>query len=282
MNSRGLAPLSVLVEGLDHPECVATSPEGVLHAGGEGGQIYRVDVESRTVREVANTGGFVLGVSFDGNGRLYACDIIRNELLRIDVERGSTEVYSRGTEERRLVNPNLAAFDKSGNCYLTSSGTWHGNDGCIFRIDPSGTTTLWTDEASEFPNGCCIDGDSLLVAESTAPAVTRFQIEPDGSAGRRQVVADLPGSVPDGVAVDVEGTIYVCCYRPDRVYTVTSSGTVSVLADDPEGTLLAAPANCAWIGAHRELFVCANLGRWHLTAGVVGAPGRPLPLPMLP
>ena len=278
----GLEALSVLAEGLDHPECVATSPEGVLYAGGEAGQIYRVDTTHGSVREVANTGGFVLGISFDGNGRCYACDIRRNELLRVDVERGGVEVYSRGTGERPLVNPNLGAFDAQGNCYLTSSGSWHGDDGCIFRVDPSGRTDLWCTESSQFPNGCCIDGRSLLVAESTANAVTRIPIRPDGSAGPREVVVELPGAIPDGVALDVEGTMYVCCYRPDRVYMVTQDGTARILADDPEGTLLAAPANCAWIGERRERFVCANLGRWHLTAGIVGPPGRALPMPMLP
>ncbi|MFM8485773.1 MAG: hypothetical protein ACKOCH_05525, partial [Bacteroidota bacterium] len=50
--------------GLDHPECVAVHPDGSVWAGGEAGQIYRISPDGRVVEEVANTGGFVLGLAF--------------------------------------------------------------------------------------------------------------------------------------------------------------------------------------------------------------------------
>ena len=33
-------------EGLDHPECVAWGCDGYAYAGGEAGQIYRIDIEN--------------------------------------------------------------------------------------------------------------------------------------------------------------------------------------------------------------------------------------------
>jgi gluconolactonase len=280
----GLDAFTMLVEGLDHPECVAVSPDGVLHAGGEAGQIYRVDLERGTVREVANTGGFVLGISFDGQGRLYACDIARHQLLRIELSDGRVDVYSEGTAEHPLVTPNLGCFAPDGSVYLTDSGTWHGNDGRIFRVDPRGRTETWCESSTEFPNGCCldVDGGSLLVAESTAPALTRIPILADGSAGAREVVTELRGAVPDGVCVDGAGTAVVCCYRPDRIYAVSPNGETSILADDPEGTLLSAPTNAAWYGDGNRLLAVANLGRWHLSTADLGVRGHPPHLPVLP
>jgi len=50
----------------------------------------------------------------------------------------------------------------------------------------------------------------------------------------------------------------------------------TVVADDPQGTLLAAPTNVCFAGAKLDRIVCANLGRWHLTAiddtGLRGVP----------
>src|SRR4030095_11517298 len=64
----------VLVDGLDHPEGVAWDPaSGVLWAGGEAGQLYRVDLEGRTWSEEARMPGFVLGLAVDGRGRLVVC-----------------------------------------------------------------------------------------------------------------------------------------------------------------------------------------------------------------
>src|SRR4051794_8924518 len=69
-----MRPPEVLVEDLDHPEGVAWDPAaGVVWAGGEDGQLYRVDVEARTWKEAARAPGFVLGLAVDGRGRLAIC-----------------------------------------------------------------------------------------------------------------------------------------------------------------------------------------------------------------
>src|SRR4051812_25425880 len=66
--------IEVLVEGLDHPEGVCWEPrDGMVWAGGEAGQLYRVDVDARTVEEVARAPGFVHGLAADGLGRIAFC-----------------------------------------------------------------------------------------------------------------------------------------------------------------------------------------------------------------
>ena len=281
MTAQGLGLFTVLAEGIDHPECVALSPDGVLHTGGEAGQIYAVDASAGTATQVLTTGGFILGISFDARGRVYACDIKHRQLLRIELKSGAIDTYSTGTAEHPLRNPNLGCFAPDGTMYLTDSGTWHGDDGCILRVDPRGRTELWSAESTAFPNGCCLDVDdrSLLVAESTSATLARIPILADGSAGPREVVARFPGSIPDGVCVDSAGTAYVCCYRPDRIYTVSPEGHTRILAEDPEGTLLAAPTNAAWYGPGNRHLAVANLGRWHLSGADLAVTGHSPHLP---
>lgn len=284
--------VSVLIEGLDHPEGVTVDSRGVLYAGGEAGQVYRIDFdgdhghllgESVSVTEVANTGGFVLGLCADGQDRLYCCDIARNEVVRVDGS-GRVSTYSTGAPGRPFVNPNWPVFDASGRLYVTSSGGWQASDGCVMVVEPGGATRVWTEATAGFPNGACLtpDGEALLVLESTTPALVRVPVGADGRAGKRQVVAELPGTVPDGVCLDEHGTAYVLCYRPDQILTVSPSGEVGVLAEDPLGTTLAAPTNAVWVGPDRRTLVTGNLGRWHLSALRPGPAGIPLHHPLVP
>src|SRR5260370_41041685 len=127
----------------------------------------------------------MLGVTVAGAENVYCCDIKRREVVRVDGSSGKLDRYTSGTAERHMVNPNWSAFDDAGVLYVTDSGTWHGDDGCVFRVMPGGTTELWSRASTNFPNGCCLTGDgrALLLLESWAPALVRSPILDDGSAG---------------------------------------------------------------------------------------------------
>ena len=51
----------IFASGLDHPECCAFDRDGNLWAGGEAGQIYRIDANGKP-ETIANVGGFCCGV----------------------------------------------------------------------------------------------------------------------------------------------------------------------------------------------------------------------------
>ena len=269
-----------LAEGLDHPEGLAWDPRaGVIYAGGEAGQVYRVTLDGE-VTEVATTGGSLLGLVIDGSGRIYCCDADRGEVVRVDPVSGAVEVYSR----LPMVCPNAACFDDAGNLYVTQSGDTKADNGSIVRVAPGGETIVWSSDLPRYPNGICLaaDGRSLYVAESYLPGVSRVPIEPDGSAGTPVLVCELPRSVPDGVAFDAEGTMYVSCYRPDRIYRMRAGESPAVMADDWEGVVLNAPTNVAFVGGELDRLAVANVGEVTLVIGDVGARGLPLRYPVVP
>jgi gluconolactonase len=266
---------------LDHPECVAAGLDGRLYAGGEAGQIYRIDADG-SVREIASTGGFIYGVTLDGAGNVYACDYGNASLMRIS-SAGLVTTHSTGTPERPMRVPNFSAFDDSGNLYVTDSGEWGDDDGVIYRVASDGTTVVWTDLAPRFPNGCCLDADgrTLFVVESHGRAIVRISIRDDATAGEPEPVADLTGSQPDGIALAEDGSMFVGCYRPDTIFRVTADGSSEVFAEDPDGVILNQPTNVAFAGDGLDRLVVSSLGGWSLIAADAGVRGLPLRYPAL-
>jgi gluconolactonase len=271
-----LDELVTIATGLDHPEGVAWGPDGWIYAGGEAGQIYAIDGDG-DVREVASTGGFMYGVTIDGGGDVIACDFGRAAIARITVA-GDISTVTRGTPEHPIRVPNFTAFDEAGNLYVTDSGTWGADDGLVFRVDVEGTTTVWSQQVPGFPNGCClsVDGDALLVVESSRRRVVHVPIGPDGDSGEPRQIADLAGSQPDGIALAADGTMFVGCYRPDRVWRIAPGGLPEILLDDPDGVSLNQPANVAFIGDGLDRLAISSLGGWSIVALDVGAVGLPL------
>lgn len=225
----------------------------------------------------------MLGLAADGEGRLYAIDNGPKCVWRIDPERRTAEVWASGPPDRPFSAPNWGAFTADGTYYLSDSGDWGASNGCLWRIPPGGKPELWTEELANFPNGIAVstDGSALYVLESYPGALVTVQINPDGTAGSRQLLCDLDPMVPDGIALAIDGSCYIACYRPDSVYRWHVDEGLTLVADDPRGTVLAAPTNIIFAGPNHDEILVPNLGRWHMTRIPVGVQGVPLNHPTM-
>lgn len=251
---------------LAHPEGVAVHPtDGSVWCGGERGEVYRIAPDGSAIELVANTGGFTLGLAFDGDDALLWCDLAHAVVYRMDLATRRTTVFADGVDGHRLKIPNMLAFDDAGRVYVSDSHEPGRPGPGILRLDRNGDGELWYGDDLVFANGICLapDGSALYVAETFAGRVSRIPIEPDGSAGAREDVALVPGVLADGVLFGPDGLLYIGCYEPSQILRQRPDGAIEALFRDPEAHLVAHPTNLAFRGS--TLFT-SNLGRWHVTA----------------
>jgi gluconolactonase len=116
----------------------------------------------------------------------------------------------------------------------------------------------------------------LFIAQSHTDDVLRVEIAADGSAGEREIYAKRVERVPDGLAFDVAGNLYVSCYASDNIFRVSADRRVSLLAYDRDGTTIARPTNIAFGGPENQFLYVANLGRWHINRVKLGIAGQAL------
>lgn len=247
---------------LHHPEAVAVGPDGMVWCGNAEGDILRIDPVSRKIDRIASTGGFTLGLAFDRDAHLYACDQRTAAVWRLDLDTGE---LARFTPPGIRI-PNYPVVDPSRRCLYVSDSYGAGTEGPgVWRYDlTTGQGDLWWSEPMNFANGMALssDGAALFVVETFGRRVSRIPIDGNGMPDGIEVFVDnLPG-LPDGVALDERGHLFVSCYEPSRILRIDGDRNVAVYAEDTEAHLLCHPTNIAFDGS---IMYAANLGRWHLT-----------------
>lgn len=268
-----LARFRTFAEGLDHPEGLAFDADGILWAGGELGQIYRIGPKGH-VREISRMSGFCLGLTFSRVQELYVCNCKLPALVRLNRRGCVLDSWDR-CGGRKFKTPNFSVFDSEGNLYFSDSGDWAEANGCVYRLRRNGRVEMFAGPFA-FANGLALSADErfLYVVQSSRDNVVEIEIRSDGSAARPKVYASGLARVPDGMAFDAAGNLYVTCYASDNVYKVSPRGKVQLLAYDPAGTMIARPTNVAFGGPNFDQMFLANLGRWHVCRAPAGVKGQ--------
>ncbi len=267
----------------DHPEAVAVGPDGCVYAGGEAGQLYRFDLQGEDCKIVAQiAGSFLLGLAHDSAGNCYACDE-RLACVHKITPSGEASIYSSGSSEHTMRLPNYPVFDNAGILYVSDSGAFGQSDGWIWRLQPGRKAEIWNRSANGFPNGMCLsaDGRTLFIAESSPPLISRIEINADGSAGQRSVLIELPRSVPDGLALDVLGNLYISLYNPNIIYRLSPAFELVTLVDDWQQLQLIAPTNIAFGGPDMKTLIIASLCGWSIHTVAMPIAGLRLRYPHL-
>jgi gluconolactonase len=264
------AEARVLADDLDHPEAVCWDPgAGAILAGGEAGQLYEIDLAGGGVRTRAELGGSLLGIALDGSGRAYVCNATAGRVQRVEPDGRHVDLGPP------MSYPNYLAFDAEGSLWVTDSGGWGEKSGRVFRIDAAGAGEEAGFGRFRFANGIAIADDVAYMVESETGSLWRLDLRSE----RAEIVLELPRTVPDGVAIDAEGGVWVSCFQPNRVYRLDPSGELAVVLDDWSGEEMLSPTNVAFAGADLRTLVLASLCGRTVKQIEVWVAGRPLEYP---
>lgn len=254
----------VFATSLDHPECLAFDRAGNLWAGGEAGQVYRIDPKGQ-VQTVTTLGGFNCGVAFSPlDHTLYVCNSLLG-VVRVETD-GRHTVFAAGSDQHRIIYANYHLFDRRGRMYVTDSGNWKKRNGFLLRFDPDGRGRILAGPFG-YTNGLALTTDEsfLFMVESDTDRVLRFELGRDGELSRHEVYAEAVGRLPDGLALDEAGNLYVACYASDEIWRIEASRQKTLLAWDHHAIMLGRPTNLAWGGTDADMLYVANLGRTTIT-----------------
>ena len=246
----------IYANGLDHPECCAFDSEDILWAGGEAGQVYRIDHGGK-VEQVATLETFNGGVAVSKDDELFICNPSRGVVrMRRD---GKYDVFASHAGSHKIVCANFGLFDAAGNYWVSDSGDWPKRNGQLLRFTPDGRGEVVAGPFG-YANGLAMspDGKALFMAETDTNRVFRF----DTADGSHRVFAENVGRMTDGLAFDAAGNLYASCYASDDLHRIGRDGKVELFAHDPCAIMLSRPTNLTFRDGH--VYV-ANLGRYTIT-----------------
>ncbi|MEO6434291.1 MAG: SMP-30/gluconolactonase/LRE family protein, partial [Tepidisphaeraceae bacterium] len=168
---------------------------------------------------------------------------------------GRHEVFATHAGDHKLACANFGLFDAAGNFFVTDSGQWMKRNGRLYRFTPDGCGTSLAAPFG-YANGLALSGDekTLYVVESDGERIFRFDL----ATGRHEVFAESVGRMPDGLALDSAGNLYVACYASDDIQLITPAGEQQLFAHDRWAIKLSRPTNLTFRDGW--LYV-TNLGR---------------------
>jgi sugar lactone lactonase YvrE len=245
--------LKIVARGLVRPECVLALDDGTLIAAhGEGGYSVIASDGALTHRLIEprdpERAYVPNGIALAPNGRVLFADLGKayGGLFSID-RHGKLETVLDAVDDIALAPSNFLFVDEHGVLWFTvstrkipRSEAWNHSvtDGFIGVVDEKGARILadglgYTNEVAISP-----DRRWLYVNETYAQRVSRFALSGKAGApalGPRETVAQFDGAdLPDGLAFDAHGGLWLTCIASNRVLLVRPDGDVQVILADTD------------------------------------------------
>jgi len=225
------------------------------------------------------------GLTLDKRGRIIAAEHGNRRISRI-AQDGKLTVLADRYEGKRLNSPNDVVVKKNQDIYFTDPpfGLLNPGQGLqdaaksplrelnfngVFRITADGKIDAVVKDIA-LPNGLAFSPDEkkLYIANSAGKTWNVYDVKSDGTLANGRIFFDAdketaPG-LPDGMKVDTAGNVWAT--GPGGILVISPYAKLLGVIAFPE-----VPANCAWGGDGKTLYITASTGIYRIR---VNAPGK--------
>ena len=235
-------------------------------------RVQRLNADGSMETAIENSG--TNGLALDSEGFLIGGVHADKTISRFDLQSGEREKIVGEYQDNPFNSPNDLTEARDGTIYFTDpdfqrSAAPGGQEKTqVFRVSASGSVTV-VDDSIINPNGISLSPaqDTLYVAGGGEKGFLRAYPIVDGQPGEgKNLVEGI--QVPDGMAIDCLGNIYVTEHTAQRVRVFTPAGehlaTISVDANI---------TNAAFGGAEGKTLYLTGAGAvWSIDLDVAGFP----------
>jgi sugar lactone lactonase YvrE len=241
----------------------------------EAERLLWVDIEGRLLHAGERTigcGAKVCAVApWEGDTVLVALD---DALAAVDVRDGSVRRLAEIPHGRPGMRCNDGACDAAGRFWIgTMAQDPTPRAGALYRYDPDGALhTVLTEITLSNGLGWDAGGRTMYYIDSRTQRIDALDFDgASGSVSNRRPFAAVPEAhgLPDGLAVDDEGGVWVALYGGGEVRRFRPDGSVSGRVEVPAAEVTA----CCFAGS--RLFVTTAGGLFALDVPYSGPPARP-------
>jgi len=193
-------------------------------------QVLTVDMDGRR-EEICTVPNDPSGLGWTPDGKLLVVSMQDRRLLRLEDSGDLTQVADLSSLATWHCNDMLV--DAQGRAYIGNFG-WdlHGGgdemNAALVLVTPEGEVSVAADDL-EFPNGTVLtdDGRTLVIGETMGRRLTAFDVADDGTLSNRRVWAQFEDILPDGIALDAEGAIWVASPISHAAFRVREGGEIT-------------------------------------------------------
>ncbi len=211
------------------------------------GQISRLTPEGE-LSCFLNTGATPQAGNFASSGDMYVCEAGLHQMIVVHPD-ASWDVLASECDGVPFRSPNDLVVDEHDNVYFTDPGGSKPDNpiGTVHFVTPSGDVAR-IDGGMEFPNGIAMaaDGKTLTVVETYPRCIWAYDVIEPGQVENKRMLwrhADEK-CLPDGMAYDCEGNLWVAAFGVGTIDVVSPQG--ETLDRFEAGGLR--PTNCAFGG----------------------------------
>jgi gluconolactonase len=219
-------------------------------------QIKRLALDGDRVRLGPGSVTVVAGSPVMPNGmtrwgsRLLVCDQgdldHPAQLSLVAPDTGATTTVLQSVDRRPLTSPNDVVLRRDGTVWFTDPS--YGRlqrfrpapalPDAVYRLDPAAGHVRAVAEDLDKPNGLAFAPDETLLYVTDSGAVQEpgsyrrdrphhvyaYDVVDGGDLDNRRIVDETAPGTPDGIVIDEDGRVYVCC--ADGVRVLTREGTL--------------------------------------------------------